>query len=96
MKIIFCLHIDTHNWDNGYRLLKQGRFLLIFAFLAITSCEMPSIIRLTAMLTFPIKTKPVPVYVDVWDRIRASYSNRQVMMKKHLDTLMLALPYISA
>ncbi|MEL0017023.1 MAG: transglycosylase SLT domain-containing protein, partial [Gammaproteobacteria bacterium] len=60
----------------------MSRFLFIFAFLAITSCEMPSIIQADRYIEpFPLEqSKPVPVYVDVWDRIRASYSNRQVTL----------------
>ena len=43
---------------------------------------MPSIIQADRYIEpFPLEqSKPVPVYVDVWDRIRASYSNRQVTL----------------
>jgi len=62
----------------------MNRFLLIFAFLAISSCEMPSIIQADRYIEpFPVEqSKPVPVYGDVWDRIRASSSNRQVKLEE--------------
>ena len=62
----------------------MNRFLLIFAFLAISSCEMPSIIQADRYIEpFPVEqSKPVPVYEDVWDRIRASSSNRQVKLEE--------------
>ena len=62
----------------------MNRFLLIFAFLAISSCEMPSIIQADRYIEpFPVEqSKPVLVYGDVWDRIRASSSNRQVKLEE--------------
>jgi len=62
----------------------MNRFLLIFALLAISSCEMPSIIQADRYIEpFPVEqSKPVPVYGDVWDRIRASSSNRQVKLEE--------------
>tara|TARA_X000000368_G_scaffold257136_1_gene203237 strand:- start:6812 stop:8263 length:1452 start_codon:yes stop_codon:yes gene_type:complete len=70
----------------------MNRFLLIFAFLAISSCEMPSIIQADRYIEpFPVEqSKPVPVYEDVWDRIRASSSNRQVKLEEK------TLQYINA
>ena len=45
---------------------------------------MPSIIQADRYIEpFPVEqSKPVPVYEDVWDRIRASSSNRQVQLEE--------------
>ena len=45
---------------------------------------MPSIIQADRYIEpFPVEqSKPIPVYEDVWDRIRASSSNRQVQLEE--------------
>ena len=45
---------------------------------------MPSIIQADRYIEpFPVEqSKPIPVYEDVWDRIRASSSNRQVKLEE--------------
>jgi len=70
----------------------MNRFLLIFALLAISSCEMPSIIQADRYIEpFPVEqSEPAPVYGNVWDRIRASSSNRQVRLEEK------TLQYINA
>ena len=70
----------------------MNRFLLIFTFLAISSCEMPSIIQADRYIEpFPVEqSEPAPVYGNVWDRIRASSSNRQVRLEEK------TLQYINA
>ena len=70
----------------------MNRFFLIFTFLVISSCELPSIIQADRYIEpSPIeKSKPIPAYEDVWDRIRAASSSKQIKLDEK------TLQYINA
>jgi len=70
----------------------MNRFFLIFTFLVISSCELPSIIQADRYIEpYPIeKSKPIPAYEDVWDRIRAASSSKQIKLDEK------TLQYINA
>ena len=70
----------------------MNRFFLIFTFLVISSCELPSIIQADRYIEpSPIeKSKPIPAYEDVWNRIRAASSSKQIKLDEK------TLQYINA
>ena len=57
----------------------MNRFLFIFIFLLISSCELPSIIQADRYVEpSPVEvSKNIPAYENVWDRIRATNSSKQ-------------------
>ena len=57
----------------------MNRFLFIFIFLLISSCELPSIIQADRYVEpSPVEvSKNIPAYENVWDRIRATNSSEQ-------------------
>ena len=57
----------------------MNRFLFIFIFLLISSCELPSIIQADRYVEpSPVEvSKNIPAYENVWDRIRATSSSEQ-------------------
>ena len=57
----------------------MNRFLFIFIFLLISSCELPSIIQADRYVDpSPVEvSKNIPAYENVWDRIRATNSSEQ-------------------
>ena len=57
----------------------MNRFLFIFIFLLISSCELPSIIQADRYVDpSPVEvSKNIPAYENVWDRIRATSSSEQ-------------------
>ena len=57
----------------------MNRFLFIFIFLLISSCELPSIIQADRYVEpSPVEvSKNIPAYENVWDRIRAANSSEQ-------------------
>ena len=57
----------------------MNRFLFIFIFLLIASCELPSIIQADRYVEpTPVEvSKNIPAYENVWDRIRATSSSEQ-------------------
>ena len=57
----------------------MNRFLFIFIFLLISSCELPSIIQADRYVEpSPVEvSKNIPAYDNVWDRIRATSSSEQ-------------------
>ena len=70
----------------------MNRFFLIFTFLVISSCELPSIIQADRYIEpSPIeKSKSIPAYEDVWDRIRTASSSKQIKLDEK------TLQYINA
>jgi membrane-bound lytic murein transglycosylase D len=60
----------------------MNRFLLIIIFFLVSSCELPSIIQADQYVEpFPLeKSKIIPQYENVWERIRASTPDQQVKL----------------
>ena len=57
----------------------MNRFLLIIIFFLVSSCELPSIIQADQYVEpSPVeKSKIIPQYENVWERIRASTPDQQ-------------------
>ena len=70
----------------------MNRFLLIFVLLVASSCELPSIIQADKYIEpTPLEaSESIPVYENVWDRIKYASSSEQVNLDEK------TLQYINA